>query len=310
MAYLYSNPIYIQRLRENKAEIWALMSYYSFPIDAPQSVDKLLNTINTVRPFVDHIVVVNDGGSLTQEKIPKDIKFIQINTHIGKAAAFREGYRYIVGKSNNPKDLIIQTDTDFDQNPSDVSLFIQKYSELISRKYKKILILGDRYHNIPENRIRFRQDILAINRALTRKFNYFDIADIQTGFRAYSLNLAQDFLNCGDSYRYGLEAEQTIIALKNSAKIFNVYLSASRLRFASTDPDKWIENTNAILDHSFEFINSKNSDLFNYFSAIEKVNEAMSKRQDVCVNIDGTKYYFYQNEPQKYTVVSLNSLLK
>jgi hypothetical protein len=301
------SPVYTERLEKAKIETYALMSFYSFPADAPQSIEKLLATIETVKPLVNHIVVVNDGGAILKNQIPDYVKFIDINAHIGKAAAFREGYRYIVGKSNNPKDVIIQTDTDFDQNPEDTSLFIQKYSELIERGNKKILLIGDRYHNMPENRVRYRQDILAINRDLTRQFNYTGIADIQSGFRAYNVGLAQEFVNSGNSYRYGLEAEQTTIALINKSDIQNVYLSSSRLRTASTDPDKWIENTYAILSHSRKLNENPNYKLTAYLMSIEKANEAMIKRQDARVNICGKEYYFFLSAPQKYSVVSIRN---
>jgi len=303
-----------ERLIKKGIETWALLPFYSFPTDCPQSVEKLKKTAETVAAFVNHVVVVNDGvKGLTKDQLPRGADLYRLDTHLGKAAAIREGVFQISQRVRSERDLIIQADADFDQDPRDTVIFLNRYEELSRREHQPTLLIGDRYHNSPDNLIRYRRDLLAINRGIISEAGYrIGTGDLQSGFRAYSVDLAKMFGNTGKSYRYGIEVEQAIIAMAKKVNVESVFLSTSRIRTASTDALKWIENFAGILDHTKDFGGEKGQggNLIKVWTALEIALNAMQERKDVKVTIpvagQSREFYFFMPDEKNYTVVSLN----
>ncbi len=301
-----------ERLGERGIETWALVPFYAYPEDAEQSATALRGTVEAVQPMVDHVVVVNDGTTLTEGDVPGFVDFYGLDSHLGKAAAIREGAYQIVRRSKSDRDLIVQVDADFDQEPRDTIRFLARYAELARRAHQPRLLIGDRYHNMPGNLIRYRRDWLAINRTLAGEAGYRSVADLQSGFRAYTVDLGAEFARCGNAYRYGIEAEQAVIAMANHADVESIYLTASRVRDASTDALKWLENFAAMLDHSEAFgdRSGEYGQLRRLWKAFDKIMAAIQERRDLRVKVPilgvEREFYFYMPDDNRYTVVTLD----
>ncbi len=298
-----------ERLHQDGLETWAILPYYSPTDTNEQSIVQLSATAEIATSIFDHTIVVADGKPMSKEELPVGVDHINLDTHLGKAAAIREGIYQVTSQSTDARDLVVQIATDFDQNPWDALRFLHRYTELRKRGHEPTLLIGDRYHHMPENLIRYRLGLLAMNTALSRENGYRKTSDFQSGFRAYTADLAETYADLGDSYMFGIEAEQTVLSMAQGARIEPVFLTRSRLRTASTAAIKWIENMNGMVDHSDKFStkSGKYGKLTQVWEALDTVSDAMLERKDakVIIPVAGVdrEFFFYMSDDENYTLV-------
>ncbi len=297
------------QLQQDGVETWAILPYYSPQDTNEQTLDQLVATAEISASLFDHTIVIADGKPIDKSELPAGVECVSLASHLGKAATIREGIRQVTANSDDDRDLLVQIDTDFDQDPMDATRFLHRYAELRDRDHQPTLLIGNRYHNMPENLIRYRIGLLAMNTAISRENGYRKMTDFQSGFRAYTLDLAKTFTNLGESYMFGIEAEQTVLSMAQGARIEPVPLSKSRLRTASTTAVKWIENLNGMLDHAKRFSGKSGEygHMQDIWEALDKVSGAMQERKDAKVTIPvagiDREFFFYMSDSENYTLV-------
>lgn len=240
---------------------WLLIPFYSNP-ELPAYDD----SVNKFREFARNareisglkLAIVDDGSNLKPEDFLEftDV-LVQVPENQGKARALRHGLHALLEDPEINADFIIQYDGDGDQSFTDIPDFVNKLHETAGGdSTRPALVIGDRYSErlttIPNpNSITYRQSLLIFFGSLAGQFGY-EISDWVSGARGYSAEYARRFLEKSRSDRYGVEAEQLVIAYLEGAAIGRFPLSHSRPRDPNTERTKWLQNFDAYLLHSDE----------------------------------------------------------
>lgn len=119
--------------------------------------------------------------------------------------------------------------------------------------------------------VKYRLSMLVLQRALSIKLaqclqrkqlswepnnadEHWKIPDWASGSRVYNRQFAQHFLNQSRSEKYGIEAEQIIIAYLTDTNVFSQGIYFSRHRDEDTEAEKLMQMLHAILLHKQELL--------------------------------------------------------
>ena len=91
-------------------------------------------TINNLKVYFDHILIINDGSTDKTSAILENLDVIKINhpINLGQGAAIKTGIEYILKFSN--ADAVVTFDADGQHSVDDTILFAEKITT-ISEKY-------------------------------------------------------------------------------------------------------------------------------------------------------------------------------
>jgi glycosyltransferase involved in cell wall biosynthesis len=178
--------------------------------------DSIVNVINSVKRFVNTVIIVDDGSAddTYQNAVSTGAKVIRNLHNRGKGFALKKGFQECI--RYNP-DIVVTIDADGQHNPEDIPLVIKPIQDGIAD-----MVIGSRYNTVALKEVPLVRGIgLSVISMLNQSLTRIKIKDTQSGFRAYSktiLNIISDY----DSVGYGAEMEQLAEAEQNGLNIMEV----------------------------------------------------------------------------------------
>ncbi|MEK6953181.1 MAG: glycosyltransferase family 2 protein [Nanoarchaeota archaeon] len=181
---------------------------------------KIIISIKDIKPYVDQVLVVNDGSTDNTETEAKKegIVVITHKKNMGVGAAFKTAIRYA---QENNYDVCIHFASDNQDDASYVPKFIEKIKQGYDFVQGSRYIKGGKRINHPLFRILTTYSYSLIFSLITFK----RITDATNGFRAYrteifknkNINISQDWLN-----RYELEPYFFYKVIKEGFKVTEI----------------------------------------------------------------------------------------
>jgi glycosyltransferase involved in cell wall biosynthesis len=184
----------------------------------------ILKVIDRVKSSIskeDNIIIIDDCSNDGTKEILKNIKDFQIKIifsekNQGKGSAVQLGLR-----ERNLNEIIILQDADLEYNPKDFSKLLIPFKEANAD-----VVYGSRFLGSNEYvRIHFFWHYIA-NKILTFLCNIFtnlNMTDMETGYKAFKINVIKD-INLKEK-SFGIEPEITIKLAKRKYKFFEVPIS-------------------------------------------------------------------------------------
>ncbi len=189
----------------------------------------MLKFINELVKEFKNILVINDGSKEIHDKFFKSLekRHIEVLKHyknLGKGRALKNGFNYLLNKYNDIEG-VVTCDCDGQHSVKD----IKKCAKMLLNNKDK-LILGVRNfdsENVPEKSKYGNK----ITRNIFKIFIGLDISDTQTGLRAFSKNLMEEFLDLsGERYEYEtnmlIECKNENIKIRE-VEIETIYLNSN-----------------------------------------------------------------------------------
>lgn len=156
-------------------------------IPAYNEEKNIADVIGKVRPFVDEIVIVDDGSTDRTSVLAKQEKAIVLRHIInrGQGAALKTGTDYAV---KNGAEIIIHFDADNQFEPSDIEAVAKPIEER-----KAEVVFGSRFlEKNSTNMPAFKKNIIMpVARIVNRLLLGVKLTDPQSGFRAMSIYAAK-----------------------------------------------------------------------------------------------------------------------
>lgn len=178
---------------------------------------------------VAFLVLIDDGsrdgtGTILhemQQRNPKQIHLIVFPHNRGKGAALLAGIKYAFLSSF---DVLVTLDSDGQHLPSEIPRLASRVAEGVD------LVIGCRQFDQMPFRSRFANTFISF---LLRRIYANAPKDTQSGFRAFSLKLAQKIENEISGNRYEMEFRCILLALRDGDKveccpIQTIYLDKNR----------------------------------------------------------------------------------
>jgi glycosyltransferase involved in cell wall biosynthesis len=175
---------------------------------------------NVVRGALKYsdVLVVDDGSTDNTSNLAKKSGAYVIKhvNNAGKGAAIKSGLNKAI---NDGYDIIILMDGDGQHNPHHIP-------QLISDMDNLSIVIGSRFKNgVPKNMPKQRKLSNKITTKIIQYITGYKITDSQSGFRAFSSDIAKHFLEIRyDDYVY--ESEMLYRAFKNNIRIKEVSIPA------------------------------------------------------------------------------------
>jgi glycosyltransferase involved in cell wall biosynthesis len=183
-----------------------------------KTIGKVIDKVkNALQGYSFKILVVNDGSTDLTEKIALKHGAIVVSHHqrLGLAQAFRTAMKKCF--ELNPE-VIVHIDADLQYNPKEIPRLLKEIENGFD------LVLGSRFlGEIEEMPLIKRLGNKAFSKIVSH-ITGFPITDAQTGFRAFTLKIAE--LKIVGNYTY--TQEQLIIALKKGFKVKEVPVSFAK----------------------------------------------------------------------------------
>jgi glycosyltransferase involved in cell wall biosynthesis len=267
--------------------IGIIMPFYYLSDDITADAKTLQETIESTKYFGE-IVVVDDGTQLTSVT---DARLIKHGSNRGKSDAIRTGLEYIL--SNKNIGFIVEVDADNDQDPKEISKFIEKFKD--KNPDDRYLVIGDRYF-APQMRAPriYREAVNALQSLLFSQFG-FSIRDSVSGFRGYSRAFANSILENSMSKGFGISTEEIIIAYLTNTIIEEIPLGYAKPRKNFTKAYKLGEVLEGLTLHSAELREKGHSTLLDCLNDIK--TQIRNKADLVKFNLNGREFSFrYDDE--------------
>jgi len=172
-----------------------LLSFVIPVLNEAESIPLLIpEIISNVNGHDYQIIIVDDGSTddsftVLASFAAKDskIQVIRFRRNFGKAAALQTGFRYAKG------DIIFTMDADLQDNPAEISSFVEKYQQgydLVSGWKKKRF---DPWHKTLPSKL--------FNYVTAKSFR-LKLRDYNCGFKAYTPALIKELNLYGEMHRY------------------------------------------------------------------------------------------------------------
>ncbi len=160
-------------------------------VPAYNESDNILETVNNLRNFFEHILVINDGSTDNTQYILKEnsIPCISHLINLGQGAALESGFLYFVNRTN--LQYVITFDGDGQNNASqanDMLMELKKYSYsiLIGSRFKK----KKDYMEIPF----FKRLTLRLAKIYERTFFSIKLDDAHNGLRVMTKEMIKNHI--------------------------------------------------------------------------------------------------------------------
>lgn len=173
----------------------------------------IASVIEQARPFLDDLVVVDDGSEDDTAALAQraGARVIRHRTNQGKGLAIRTGLAHVL---NEDFTHVLFIDADLQHNPSDIALLIEK-AENSSGDF----IVGERVFD-KERMPRSRYYANTIGSLVMSKLTATSIRDSQSGFRLIKSELLRPLVLTAK--RYEIEAEILVKLVRRGARLERV----------------------------------------------------------------------------------------
>ncbi|MBW2967368.1 glycosyltransferase family 2 protein [Candidatus Woesearchaeota archaeon] len=226
-------------------KIGVVIPFYYLTDSLETDIGTLQHTIDSVKPFTEAIVVVDDGTELSTLN---DVQLIKHPSNSGKGCAIRTGLEFLL--SDEEVQFIVEVDADNDQDPKETYRFLDAFtSRDPSERY---LVIGDRYAapemQKPSN---YRAVINQIQTLLFAELGY-ELRDSVSGFRGYSRAFAELVLKDSLCNGFGIASEEIILAYLTKSVVDSIPLGFAKPRKNFTKAYKIGEVLEGITAHAGE----------------------------------------------------------
>ncbi|MFH1771162.1 MAG: hypothetical protein ABH828_06435 [archaeon] len=248
-----------------------------------KAVEMLNEAIESVRPHVKKIVVINDGVKIPEVR---GVQVVNNATNQGKGFAIKRGLNELL--SNPGVKFVVEADADDDQDTKDIVKF-KKYFD--NKHYSEhFMVIGDRY-TAPEmqNTSDYRNAINQVQRLIFSKFGY-NIRDSVSGFRGYSRAMATILNVKLQSKDFGIATEEIVLAYLFDAGIEEIPLSYAKPRNSFTKSYKLTEVLGGMLKHKDKLVERGLGELVNTLTAVNKQIE--ENAEIVRFKLNGEEFSF------------------
>jgi len=176
----------------------------------------IAKVILQTKPYVDEILICNDGSTDMTEEIAKALGAIVINhpKNMGKGAAIKTLFKEAL--KHNP-DIVVCLDADGQHDPNEIPNVIKPIL-----KGEADFVIGSRYvKGAKTDAPTYRRIGLSLINALNKKLLRTSIQDTQSGFRAFNKKALKEMQQL-ESTGYGIENEQIAIAKIKNLRVMEV----------------------------------------------------------------------------------------
>jgi glycosyltransferase involved in cell wall biosynthesis len=185
-------------------------------IPAFNEESNIVNIIDSVKKFVNIVIVVDDGSvdKTYYKAMSTGVKVIRNLRNRGKGFALKRGFQQCV--KYNP-DIVVTIDADGQHNPEEIPKLIKPIKDGIAD-----MVIGSRFNTTSLREVPLVRGVgLSVIGLLNQSLTRIRVKDTQSGFRAYNktiLNTISDYESVG----YGAEMEQLAQAEQNGLNIMEV----------------------------------------------------------------------------------------
>ena len=183
-------------------------------IPAYNEVVSIGKVINRIKESVEcEIVVVDDGSTDDTGKVAEDlgVKVVRLKRNQGLSVAFRTGFKAGLGLG---ADILVNIDADNQYQPEEIPQLIEPIL-----KGEADLVLGSRFTGTIEEMPWVKRFGNRTFTWLMRRITGFPFTDTQTGFRAFTAELASDLYLFG---KYTYTQEMLIQTVEKGYRIVEV----------------------------------------------------------------------------------------
>ncbi|WP_048151918.1 glycosyltransferase family 2 protein [Palaeococcus ferrophilus] len=181
----------------------------SVVIPAYNEAKRIGNVLAKIPPFVDEVIVVDDGSTDNTSEVARGfgVEVIRIEPNQGKGRAMRAGIEKATG------DVVVFMDADGQHRPEEIEKLVMPIVE-----GEADFVIGSREIKAQGKRPLIRKLSNFLSTSLIRLKLGVEVHDTQSGFRA----VRREFLPEIESKRYEVETEMLIKAVKRGARIKEV----------------------------------------------------------------------------------------
>jgi glycosyltransferase involved in cell wall biosynthesis len=168
----------------------------------------------TVRPFVDHVVVVDDGSSDRTVEIARSAgaTIVQHITNQGKAAAVNTGFEYL--RQHSPR-AIVMLDGDGQHRAVDIPAVLDPVLA-----GEADVVVGSRFLELKSEIPLYRQVGQRGLNIVTNLTSGVNLSDTQSGFRAFSREAIEQL--CFRKAGFSLESEMQFLVCDHKLRVMEV----------------------------------------------------------------------------------------
>lgn len=179
----------------------------------------IASVVLQTRPFVEKVIVVDDGSADQTAKLARAVgaKVIQQTTNQGKAAALNRGFEEAL---NLGADIIVCLDADAQHAPTDIPSVIQS---IVNGEAD--VVIGSRFLSVTSDIPKWRTMGQHALTSITNMLSGTKVTDSQSGFRAFSAEAVDklDFRSTGLS----VESEMQFLFEGSGVRVTEAPISVS-----------------------------------------------------------------------------------
>lgn len=187
------------------------------------------------------IVLIDDGSNDGSTEIVKRLKVKGVKkifhkTNRGKGASVRDGFKAATG------DVVIIQDADLEYNPDEIQLLVKPIVTGLADVVYGSRFVSDRPHRVLYFWHWVSNSILTfVSNALTN----LNLTDMESGYKAFSMDIVKKIAPNLESDRFGFEPEVTArvarLARRRDVRIYEVGISYSGRTYSEGKKIKWYD---------------------------------------------------------------------
>lgn len=209
----------------------------------PEEVEQTVRLLDSSVSYIHFFI--NDENVTRRSAVVRRCNQLGVSVeshamYLGKSEALRRAISMALARTSC--ESVLQIDGHLKVGLSGVEKVVREMSV-----GEELMVIGDRYGVAPPVGLH-RLTLVSIMSHLTRQLAPFKLVDCVCGLRAYSRNLAAQFVGASVSHGYGIEVEQIVIAGKVGASVVPVQVELEVPQSSMTAASKLVDNFSVILN--------------------------------------------------------------